>query len=95
MLSVLSYMDMFTAAAIEIMKATSKRVEAEIVAKLKDTQDSTLVELKNYADNVYLLKQDVWNDSQDAMRLLHSAGIGMQDCVKNAVDVIASSMITR
>jgi len=105
MLSVLSYMDMFTAAAIEIMKATSKRVEedastskivmADIVAKLKDTQESTLVELKNYADNVYMLKQDVWNDSQDAMGLLHSAGIGMQDCVKNAVDVIASSMVTR
>jgi len=107
MLSMLSYMDMFTAASIELVKGMAGRLEEDTatsgveVVKLLDklgelgVPRETLEEVEKLGQGVYNLKENVWNDAQDTIGLLHSVGKGVQDNVNNVIDVIGSAIVTR
>ena len=107
MLSMLSYMDLFTAASIELVRgmavsleedeATHKTAVQELLTKLasKGVNLDCLEDVEAFGVGVYNLKEGLWNQAQDTISLLGSVGKGVQDNVKNVVDVVASSMVTR
>ena len=99
----LSYLDMFTAASIASLDSVCGRLE-EGGAEMGPIVDSLapynvpaeiLSKLEAFGKTEYEVRQDTWNSVQDVVGLLHSVGKTVQSCVKNSVDVIASSMLTR
>ena len=105
MLSMISYMDMFTAASIKSMESASKCLDADapqrelalIMEKLaaRGVSHNVLSQLEEFGQDVFKTNQQTWNSCQDNISLLHSVGKAVQGCVNNCVYNVSMSMISR